>query len=160
MSRCARVTLTAWSPLFLSLVCVCCACCVSERNDSRAHHARNLFTTMLAPLAKLLVLLSLVQLAFTQASVLAGVPSCAVSEILYIVVTLPLTLISSPASWIHSQVQHHHVPSQIRRASVRAAPSRRTSRHVCWRAAPSRRPLRHSTSARRHAMRPSEMTES
>lgn len=51
----------------------------SERNDCRAHHA-TCFATMVAPLAKLLVLLSLVQLAFTQASVLAGVPSCAVSK--------------------------------------------------------------------------------
>jgi hypothetical protein len=35
---------------------------------------------MVAPWAKLLVLLSLVQLAFSQASVLAGVPSCAVRK--------------------------------------------------------------------------------
>ncbi|KAG6354991.1 hypothetical protein INS49_004072 [Diaporthe citri] len=45
---------------------------------------------MVAPLAKLLVLLSLVQLAFTQASVLAGVPSCALSCL--------LDTLTSPAS--------------------------------------------------------------
>ncbi|KAK7697424.1 hypothetical protein SLS64_013562 [Diaporthe eres] len=45
---------------------------------------------MVAPLAKLLVLLGLVQLAFTQASVLAGVPSCAL--------TCLLDTLTSPAS--------------------------------------------------------------
>lgn len=73
--------LTAWYPLFLfpGRVCCVCVCCMlfSERNNYRAT-SRNPFEMMVAPLAKLLVLLSLVQLAFSQASVLAGVPSCAV----------------------------------------------------------------------------------
>lgn len=73
------MTLTAWSPLFLSLAVCVLHVVFSERNDCRAPHA-TCFATMVAPLAKLLVLLSLVQLAFTQASVLAGVPSCAVRQ--------------------------------------------------------------------------------
>lgn len=68
-----------------------------------------------------------------------------------------LIFYSYPASWTYSQVRHRRVPPRIRHASVRAAPSRPMSRHACWQAAPSKRLLRHSTSAPRHAMRPSEM---
>lgn len=119
----------------VSLVSFSLAVCVLHvvflREERLPSTSRNPFATMVAPLAKLLVLLSLVQLAFTQASVLAGVPSCAVSEALYAYVVDPLTLISSPASWKHSLALRRHVPSQIRHAYVRAAPSRPMSRHVC-----------------------------